>query len=498
MVHVRIAGRVRCAAAVAREVAAATADTATRVLVAAEAAHARGELGHWPTEQPGALRQRTLVVLDRPPSPLDTWGLLVAGADDVLVWDDLAGAVITARLARWAHVEAVLTSEQVRDTLVGTSAALVHALRELVEAALFGTGHVLIVGETGTGKELAARLVHQLSVQPTAGSAEAGDFVVVDCTTIVPTLSGSELFGHEKGAFTGADRARQGAVAQAHRGTLFLDEIGDLPLSLQAELLRAVQEGLYKRVGGSTWARSEFRVVSATHRDLGLAVRDGRFRADLYHRLATTIVRLPPLRERREDILELFGRFYCAASGSTDPPVLDPAVVDVLTRREYEGNLRELRQLATRVATRHTGPGPITAGDVPPGDRPQPGVVRPLGLVGSDDRCDGPGDEEGLPGTAYPGPLDTGDVTSDLASGSREPVAARSADDGLDADLDHVVRRLLGAGLGLPELKALVGDRAVQVALAENGTVKAAAARLGVTPRALQLRRQGSGAADPG
>src|SRR6185295_226461 len=150
------------------------------------------------------------------------------------------------------------------------------------------------------GKELLARVIHALDPRP-----DKGELVVLDCTTIVPELSGSEFFGHERGAYTGAVGPRDGAFALAHGGTLFLDEIGELPLALQAQLLRVVQEGTYKRVGGNAWHKASFRLVCATNRDLKEEVARGRFRGDLYHRLATNASRLPPLRDRVEDILVL-------------------------------------------------------------------------------------------------------------------------------------------------------------------------------------------------
>src|SRR4029450_8247587 len=160
----------------------------------------------------------------------------------------------------------------------------------------FSQVSVLIVGESGTGKELIARLIHDLDQR-----RDKGDFVVVDCTTIVPELSGSELFGHERGAFTGAVGTREGAFALADGGTLFLDEVGELPLPLQGQLLRVVQARMYKRVGGNHWHRTEFRLVCATNRDLAREVERDAFRSDFYYRIANWPCRLPPLGERRGD-----------------------------------------------------------------------------------------------------------------------------------------------------------------------------------------------------
>src|SRR5262249_44123862 len=152
--------------------------------------------------------------------------------------------------------------------------------------------------------ELLARLIHELNA-----ATKERSLVVVDCTTIVPELSGSEFFGHERGAFTGAVAARDGAFALADGGTLFLDEIGELPSHLQAQLLRVIEEGTYKRVGGNAWQRTNFRLVCATNRDLPRLVEAGKFRGDLYFRIASWVFRIPPLSERIEDILPLARHF---------------------------------------------------------------------------------------------------------------------------------------------------------------------------------------------
>ena len=378
--------------------------------------------------------ERTLVVDVAPAEDVArTWELLGRGAEDVLHW---AGAPtvgqVVDRLDRWRSVDEAVAGPAVARRFVGSSRALRSALEQLVELAVFCDGPVLLIGETGTGKELAAHVVHDLG-----GRAAGGTLVVVDCTTIVPTLSGSELFGHERGAYTGADRARAGAVAAADGGTLFLDEIGELPLPLQAELLRVVQEHTYKRVGGDVWAHSDFRLVTATHRDLRREQKRGRFRSDLYHRLASGVVQLPPLRERREDLGPLFRHFLAEATGRPALSVA-PAVLDLLHDREFPGNLRELRQLATRVAARHAGSGPVTPGDLIAGDRPP---------------------------------------------------ARRSSTGG--TGLEAAVRRSIRAGASLQDLRSQVSDLALTIALAEaEGNAHAAAQRLGVTDRAVQKRRQ--------
>src|SRR5690349_11406560 len=210
------------------------------------------------------------------------WQLLSAGASDAFAYDETPGwpARVAARVERWWRVELLVSSPQVCHTLVGNSRRWHAALRDAIEAACFTDAPVVLTGETGTGKELVARLIHSLDERP-----RKGELVLVDCTTIVPTLSGSEFFGHERGAFTGATGSRDGAFALADRGTLFLDEVGELPLALQSELLRVVQEGAYKRVGGNDWRTTSFRLVCATNRDLFADAAVGRFRYDLLYRL---------------------------------------------------------------------------------------------------------------------------------------------------------------------------------------------------------------------
>ena len=200
--------------------------------------------------------------------------------------------------------------------------------------------------------------------------------MVFDCSTVTPELSGSELFGHERGAFTGAISAREGAFAMANGKTLFLDEIGELPLALQTQLLRAIQEKKYKRVGGNVWYSSDFRLVCATNRNLEQLIAQGQFRLDLYHRISGWVFRTLPLRERREDILPMARFFVAALYAPKAPPKFDPAVNEFLLHRDYPGNVRELRHLIERIVHRHVGPGPMTAGDIPEEDRPVNGELK--------------------------------------------------------------------------------------------------------------------------
>ena len=198
---------------------------------------------------------------------------------------------------------------------------------------------VLIEGETGTGKELAAHALHRL------GPRADRPLHVFDCGAVAPTLAAAELFGHERGAFSGADAARPGAFELADGGTLFLDEIGELPLELQPLLLRALEQRAVRRVGGARTTELDVRVVAATHRNLAEEVRQGRFRKDLYYRLAVARVRLPPLRERPED-LPLLARAFAAQHGVP----LEPALLAVLASYDWPGNVRELRNLIARHA----------------------------------------------------------------------------------------------------------------------------------------------------
>lgn len=256
-----------------------------------------------------------------------TWELVRTGASDVLTWDscdDPADAVVS-RLERWREVDELLSSEAITRSLVGTGARWKRLLRQIVEVARFTRASILLTGESGTGKDFVAHIIHDLD-----NRSKKKDLTVLDCATVVPSLSGSEFFGHEKGAFTGAVGPRDGAFALANGGTLFLDEIGELPLNLQAELLRVIQEGTYKRVGSNTWHTTDFRLVSATNRDLAADQKAGRFRLDLYYRIAAWQFRLPPLRERREDIEPLVRTLFARSRADGTVPDFDPAALWLL------------------------------------------------------------------------------------------------------------------------------------------------------------------------
>jgi transcriptional regulator with GAF, ATPase, and Fis domain len=211
----------------------------------------------------------------------------------------------------------------------------------------------LLLGETGTGKELFAKVLHARSPR------RQFPLVSVNCAALPPTLIESELFGHERGAFTGAVAQRQGRFELAHRGTLFLDEIGDLPLDLQAKLLRVLQEGEFERLGTSRTRKVDVRIVAATHRDLDELVASGAFRDDLYYRLNVFPVRLPPLRERREDIPALVWYFIRKRQHAMHRRIerVPPNVMELLQRHSWPGNIRELENVIERAlihSTDHT------------------------------------------------------------------------------------------------------------------------------------------------
>jgi DNA-binding NtrC family response regulator len=242
--------------------------------------------------------------------------------------------------------------------ILGNSPAQQRLLEEIARAAPT-LARVLIRGESGTGKELVARALHEASAR------RHGPFVAVNCAAIPEELIESELFGHEKGAFSGALQARRGRFEEADGGTLFLDEVGDLSPRAQTKLLRALEQGEITRVGGSRTIRVDGRVVSATHRDLVAAASGGSFREDLYFRLAVIPITVAPLRERRGDIPALVGHFASRLARELGgrPRTFTPAALERLARHPFPGNVRELRNLVERLAIM-TPAGTIDASDV--------------------------------------------------------------------------------------------------------------------------------------
>jgi DNA-binding NtrC family response regulator len=257
--------------------------------------------------------------------------------------------------------DALYSSQQSRDML--------SLLRRVAPAPV----SVLLQGETGTGKELAARELHR-------ASGRKGPLRVLNCAAIPPHLIEGTLFGHERGAFTGADRARAGVFEEAHGGTVLLDEVGELSLGAQAALLRAIETRRLLRVGGSREIAFDARVVSATHRDLTAMTERGAFRLDLLHRLCVVAVELSPLRARRTEIAPLARHFLAQLQG---PCAFDPAVLTRLETYDWPGNVRELRNVIARAAALAQGPC-ITLEDLPDALRADPRASAELSLVDSE------------------------------------------------------------------------------------------------------------------
>ena len=233
--------------------------------------------------------------------------------------------------------------KNIDDLIIGQSAAA-KELKRLIRLVGPAPATVLIQGETGTGKELVAKATH-------FESGRKGDLIAVNCAAIPNELLESELFGHEKGSFTGAVTQSSGRFKQAEGGTLFLDEIGDMPPEAQTRLLRVLQEGEYTTVGGRVPIRTNVRIVAATHRDLTQLIRQGMFREDLYYRLNVVPIRMPPLKERREDIPELVKHFLAKSSEEGLPwKMIDKEALAKLKVYDWPGNVRELENVVRRLA----------------------------------------------------------------------------------------------------------------------------------------------------
>ncbi|MCF0062559.1 sigma 54-interacting transcriptional regulator [Dyadobacter chenwenxiniae] len=366
------------------------------------------------------------------------WELLFQGASYVYDFENtpFLNKVIEEQIGRWQTVESLLQTSFVRENLLGESQAWKSTIREMIEVAAFSQSSVLIIGESGTGKEMLSKLVHHFDTRK-----NKGELVLLDCSAIAPELSGSEFFGHEKGAFTGAHNVREGAFSLADQGTLFLDEIGELPARLQSELLRVIQEGMYKPVGGNYWKKTNFRLVGATNRTLHEEVSAGHFRLDLFYRLSTWVCKVPCLAERQEDIPLLVERFLHRFFGRADIPRIDESVMEYLIDRQYRGNVRELQQVVQRIANRHVGSGPITLSDIPSLDRPE---------------C-------------------------------RQSQANYSTYSGYE----RAIQNILDQGCNLDDIKKLTSQIAIDLAIkSENGSINKAAERLGITTRAIQYNKQ--------
>lgn len=236
--------------------------------------------------------------------------------------------------------------------IVSRSPAMLPALEQLEQVSRSNIPvPVLLLGESGTGKELFARSIHRRS------DRARGPFVTVDCAALTASLFTSELFGYDKGAFTGAQATRQGAFERASGGTLFLDEIGELALEQQTALLGVLERGTFTRVGGNRELRADVRVLAATNRDLRAEVNRGAFRLDLYYRLAVVLLRIPPLRKRVEDLESLIERFVLEEGGDSSSSLFAPDQLDAMRRHSWPGNVRELRNVV--LAAMATGQAPM-------------------------------------------------------------------------------------------------------------------------------------------
>jgi transcriptional regulator with GAF, ATPase, and Fis domain len=362
------------------------------------------------------------------------WRLLDLGITDVIEWEQEFELThfLESVYQRNKEIGDMLDSELVSENLVGQSSAWRKFIFEIIEATLFSQASILLIGQSGTGKELISRLVHTLDKR-----VDKKKLIIVDCTTIVPELSGSELFGHERGSYTNAIQSREGAVALANGGTLFLDEVGELPINLQAELLRVLQEGTYKKVGSNSWQKTNFRLVCATNKNLKKSVEQGLFRQDLYFRIADCEFAVPPLNERKQDIPLLVNYFLSSLFTAEQCPKVDKLVMEYLLQRNYPGNVRELKQLVQRMALKHVQHKKITIGEVPLNDRAL------------------------------------------LCSGEKPGAGPE--------DMKTIIRNALLTGEGWWNLKTKISETAIQVALDLEGNNKQKAAeRLGVDVRTVQ------------
>ncbi len=287
-----------------------------------------------PADWPDDLRRRVLTSLEMPPS----YNKLL---------DSLHRAQVYREMYDQAKSRGLQREPNLFRSLVGTSRAVQH-VRQMMEQVADTEASVLILGESGTGKEVVARNLHYHSKR------RQGPFVPVNCGAIPAELLESELFGHEKGAFTGAITARAGRFELAEGGTLFLDEIGDMPLPMQVKLLRVLQERTFERVGSNRTQNADVRIIAATHKDLEKMIEEGTFREDLYYRLNVFPIEMAPLRERVEDIPllmnELISRMEHEKRGSIR---FNSAAIMSLCRHDWPGNVRELANLVERMAIMH-------------------------------------------------------------------------------------------------------------------------------------------------
>ncbi|MFA7666155.1 MAG: sigma-54 dependent transcriptional regulator [Burkholderiaceae bacterium] len=342
--------------------------------------------------------------------------------------------------------------------LIGSSPAMAEVRSQILRLAR-SMAPVAITGESGTGKELAARMIHA------SGPRAAGPFIAVNCGAIPETLMEAEFFGHRKGAFTGADHERDGFFQAARAGTLFLDEVADLPFAMQVKLLRAIQEKRVRKVGGTVEEPVDVRIVSATHQDLAQCVEAGRFRSDLYYRLNVIGLRLPPLRERTEDIPELAAAILdglARRAGMLPVPRLSPAATRYLSGYAFPGNVRELENLLERALAFSNGES-VGIEDL--------GLQPSLSMLAESERAGDPAPAGSVAGEGRGGAAGA----APEAAPERRPVriSEEGIPDSLPDYLDQIEREAI--------LRALEKTR-------HNRT--AAARLLGITFRALRYRMQ--------
>jgi DNA-binding NtrC family response regulator len=328
----------------ASEVAARIAAMSARVDVLRVDGSSLSELGRSPRrhELLHALREATSAAVSG----------AVAGAAE---GEDLRGGLAAARVPKGVPGIGASAAPPAIAELVGRSVAM-QELTRLVRLVAPRSATVLIEGETGTGKEVVAKALHRLSARAHK------PFVVLNCAAIPEALLEAELFGHTRGAFTGATQSRTGRIETAHGGTLFLDEIGEMPLPLQSKMLRFLENGEIQRVGENEAARVDVRVIAATHQPLEARSAEGTFRLDLYHRLAVFPLEVPPLRERLEDIGELAEHFLAALGRTAPRKTLSAGALERLSEHHWPGNVRELAHVLER-ATILAGDAPVIAAE---------------------------------------------------------------------------------------------------------------------------------------
>ena len=365
------------------------------------------------------------------------WPLLDAGASDVVVRLDgpsLADQV-SARLTRWEEVEGLVHSSEVQDALAGRTLAWTSLLREIVEVARFSDASVLLIGESGTGKDVVARLIHELDARPFKD-----EFVTIDCRTFVATRHGEDLAGHHPGTFEDADGPFSGDIGLETlgvraAGTIFLDEVGNLPPSLRGSVLRNIEQRDRRPVDGTGRPTSNLRLICSTSEEpsgLGSETAD-----DFWERI-TTWFHLPPLREHRDDIPTIAEHLLRRVRSNGEEIQLDPALDAFLESRDYPANVHDLLTLIRGISARHAGPGVVTIGSIPQDERFK------LGMVDH--------------------------------SWQRQ-------------DLERVIRHAIDAGASLKTIGETARDAAVQIALSfEGGDVARAAKRLRATTRTIASR----------